>query len=142
MSISVCRTLLVFVVAACAIGCGQVDAPGSTPGGQPAAQTSAPADPVPAAAAAPEPRTVADIFPPGPQREAVINNCGSCHNLACAAIGQRSAERWDALEAGHKEQVPNTDLNGMFEYLKANFNSTRPEPRIPPKFLEGGCTPF
>ena len=36
-------------------------------------------------------------FPPTPQREAVMNSCGSCHNLACAAIGQRSPERWDSL---------------------------------------------
>lgn len=131
------------LVACMAASCSEVDAPGTGADQQPAA---APAGaPAPAASmgpAAAEPQTVADVFPPGPQREAVLNNCGSCHNVACAAIGQRSPERWDALKEGHKEQVPGADLNGMFEYLKANFNADRPEPRIPPKFLEGGCTPF
>jgi hypothetical protein len=30
----------------------------------------------------------------------------------------------------------------MFEYLAANFNAAKPEPKVPPRFLEGGCTPF
>jgi hypothetical protein len=129
------------IIAAGVSACSEVDAPGTAadqqtaaaPAGAPAAST---------APAAPEPQTVADIFPAGPQREAVLNTCGSCHNVACAAIGQRSPERWDALKDGHKDHVSGGDLNGMFEYLKANFNADRPEPRIPPRFLEGGCTPF
>jgi hypothetical protein len=131
------------ILAACVSGCSEVDAPGTGAGQQTAAAPAA--APAPAASmepAAAEPQTVADVFPPGPQREAVLNTCGSCHNVACAAIGQRSPERWDALKDGHKDHVSSGDLNGMFEYLKTNFNSTRPEPRVPPRFLEGGCTPF
>jgi len=30
----------------------------------------------------------------------------------------------------------------LFSYLGENFNDTRPEPTVPPQFLEGGCTPF
>jgi hypothetical protein len=71
-----------------------------------------------------------------------MNSCGSCHNLACAAIGQRSPERWDSLRDGHKDNVSSGDLTAMFEYLKTNFNASRPEPKVPPRFLEGGCTPF
>ena len=71
-----------------------------------------------------------------------MNNCGSCHNLACSAIGQRSPERWKALEEGHKDKVTGADMHAMFEYLAANFNASKPEPKIPPRFLEGGCTPF
>jgi hypothetical protein len=132
------------IVAAClSAACSDVDAPGTSGGQQTAAAPAA--APAPAASVGPaaaEPQTVGDVFPPGAQREAVMNNCGSCHNVACAAIGQRSAERWDALKEGHKDNVSGADLNGMFEYLKANFNADRPEPRIPPRFLEGGCTPF
>ena len=83
-----------------------------------------------------------DLFPEGPQKAAVINNCASCHNLACSVIGQRTAERWDSLKASHKEHAPGADVEAMFAYLKANFDSTRPEPKVPPAFLEGGCTPF
>jgi hypothetical protein len=123
--------------------CGEAQAPGRA-ANQPAteAANTQPAPPAAAVADAPEPKTVADIFPAGPQREAVLNNCASCHNVACAAIGQRTAERWDALKAGHQDKTPGADVNAMFEYLKANFDSTKPEPRVPPRFLEGGCTPF
>jgi hypothetical protein len=126
---------------ACAsVACSEAEAPGT--GQSAAATTSSAAPAASAAAAAPEPQTVADIFPPGAQREAVMNSCGSCHNLACSAIGQRSTERWKGLEDGHKDKVTSGDLHAMFEYLAANFNASRPEPKVPPRFLEGGCTPF
>lgn len=109
----------------------------------PPASTAPPAQSAASGAAAPaEPRTVADIFPAGPGREQVMNNCASCHNVACSAIGQRSAERWDALREGHKDNVQGADLNAIFAYLKANFDDTKPAPNVPPAFLEGGCTPF
>ena len=85
---------------------------------------------------------MAEVFPAGPQKEAVMNNCGSCHNVACSAIGQRSPERWKALEESHKDKVTGADMHAMFEYLAANFNASKPEPKLPPRFLEGGCTPF
>ena len=134
---------LVALMALLTVGCSEAGAPGT--GQTPAAtatNTAAPAASAAPAAAAPEPKTVADIFPAGAQREAVMNSCGSCHNLACSAIGQRSAERWKALEEGHKDKVTSGDLHAMFEYLAANFNASRPEPKVPPRFLEGGCTPF
>ena len=135
--------LTAVLLAASVSACSDVDAPGAGETGStvsPAAGSAPP--PAADAPAGAEPKTVADIFPAGAHREAVLNTCGSCHNVACAAIGQRSAERWDALRAGHKDHVSSGDLNAMFDYLKANFDSTKPEPRVPPRFLEGGCTPF
>jgi hypothetical protein len=38
--------------------------------------------------------------------------------------------------------VSDADLGAAFSYLKATFNDRAPEPKVPPKFLEGGCTPF
>ena len=127
----------VFLVSA-TLACSEAGAPGTD---KPAAATNSGA-PAASAAAAPEPKTVADIVPAGAQREAVMNSSGNCHNLACSAIGQRSTERWKGLEEGHKEKVTSGDLHAMFEYLAANFNASKPEPKVPPKFLEGGCTPF
>jgi hypothetical protein len=123
--------------------CGQVDAPG--PGSQsaqtpPAAAT--PGAPPAAAATTAEPATVADLLPPGPGRDQLLNNCSSCHNLACSVIGQRTAARWDSLKESHKEKVPDSDLEAVFGYLKVRFNDANPEPKVPPKFLQGGCTPF
>jgi hypothetical protein len=129
-----------FVVSA-AVACTEAGAPG-TDAPPASANNAAPAASAAPAATTPEPKTVADIFPAGPQKEAVMNSCGNCHNLACSAIGQRSAERWKALEEGHKDKVTSGDMHGMFEYLTANFNASKPEPKIPPRFLEGGCTPF
>jgi len=137
-----CSSLAVagLLLAACEAG-----APGVTSeqaaASKPAA-SSASAPPAASGAAVIEPKTVADIFPPGPGREQVLTSCGSCHNVACAAIGQRSAQRWDALRDGHKEHMQGADLSVMFGYLKENFDDRKPAPNVPPRFLEGGCTPF
>src|SRR5262245_35633375 len=131
------------VVVSTAVACTEAGAPGtSDKQAATTANTAKPAAAAAPAATAPEFKTVADVFPAGPQREPVMNNCGSCHNLACSAIGQRSAERWKALEEGHKDRVTGADMHAMFEYLAANFNASKPEPKVPPRFLEGGCTPF
>jgi hypothetical protein len=34
------------------------------------------------------------------------------------------------------------DRETLFGYLKEHFNDSKPEPKVPPQFLEGGCTPF
>jgi len=72
----------------------------------------------------------------------VLNNCAQCHNLACSLIGQRGAARWDNLEKSHADRVTGVDLDALFGYLKANFSDAQPEPKVPARFLEGGCTPF
>lgn len=104
--------------------------------------TAPEAAPAATVAAGAEPRTVADLFPEGPAKAMVLNNCSTCHAVACSVIGQRSAERWDALREGHKERVADVDLETVFAYLKGNFDDSKPEPKVPPAFLEGGCTPF
>ena len=132
------RLLGSVLIVSASLACTEAGAPGTD---KPAATTSS-APAAAAAPAAPELKTVAEVFPAGPQKEAVMNNCGSCHNVACSAIGQRSPERWKALEESHKDKVAGADMHAMFEYLAANFNASKPEPKIPPRFLEGGCTPF
>lgn len=89
--------------------------------------------------------TLADIFPPARERDLVLNTCGSCHAVACAATGRRTVDRWADLKRGHKDTVSgvsDADYDAMFAYLSANFNDAKPEPRVPAKFLEQGCTPF
>ncbi|HEY7171176.1 MAG TPA: hypothetical protein VH417_10045 [Vicinamibacterales bacterium] len=115
--------------------------PASAQSGAPAAKPAAPAAQA-AAPAGPEPANVAEIFPAGQGRDVVLNNCGSCHNLACSAIGQRTAARWDSLRDSHKDKITDADAVAAFTYLKSHFNDANPEPKVPPKFLQGGCTPF
>lgn len=113
-------------------------------GGEPETEAPEPA-PTATAAPAPEPTTLADIFPEGLGRNLVINSCGSCHAVACSAIGQRTSARWQALETDHRDRVADmsdADYMALFEYLSENFSDAKPEPKIPPQFLEGGCTPF
>jgi hypothetical protein len=130
------------LVVSIAFACTEAGAPGTDKPAATTASNAAPAAAAAPAATAPEFKTVADVFPAGPQKEAVMNSCGSCHNVACSAIGQRPAERWKALEESHKDKVTGADMHAMFEYLAANFNASKPEPKVPPRFLEGGCTPF
>lgn len=105
-------------------------------GAAPAATTAA------AAAPAVEYKTVADVFPDAPEKAMVLNNCASCHNVACSVIGGRTQDRWNSLRDAHRERVSGADVDAMFKYLSANFGDSKPEPKIPPSFLEGGCTPF
>jgi hypothetical protein len=89
-----------------------------------------------------EPETVEDIFPATATRGLVLNNCASCHALACAAIGQRSPARWREVEASHATAIPGLsieDRGRIFDYLMRFFNDTLPEPHVPTEFLEGGC---
>ena len=130
------------LMAVCAAVCWGIACGGGTE--RPAADTAAApaAAPAPAAPVAAAPQSPGDLFPEDPQKAAVMNNCASCHNLACSVIGQRTAERWDSLQKSHADKTPGADVAGMFAYLKANFDSSKPEPVVPPAFLEGGCTPF
>lgn len=119
----------------CIVGCGSE--PGSSEQSTP--QVSDP-PPVEAAAA-----SLADIFPEGLGRSLVLDSCGACHAAACAAIGQRTEARWASLKEDHRDKL--SDMNDadyvvLFAYLSENFNDAKPEPVVPPQFLEGGCTPF
>ena len=116
-------------------GCGGASGPAE----QEAEQATESA-PVVAAAA-----SLTDIFPEGLGRSMVLDSCGACHAAACAAIGQRTQARWASLKQDHRDKLPDmndADYEVLFAYLSENFNDAKPEPSIPPQFLEGGCTPF
>lgn len=126
------------VAALVAAACGQ-----STPAEKEAPAASPAAAPAPAAEpAAAEPATISDLFPPGNGRELVLANCSTCHNVACSVIGQRTPERWASLEVAHRDKLSGVDLPTIFSYLRSNFDASKPEPKVPARFLEGGCTPF
>lgn len=109
-----------------------INSPDAALAAAPAAETSRPA-------------TVAELFPDGAERQLVLNNCATCHAVACAAMGQRTEARWQELEMAHREHVPNLpdeQRERIFAYLAEHFNDSRPEPDIPPEFIVQGCTPF
>ena len=89
--------------------------------------------------------SLTEIFPIGLGRQAVLDACGVCHSVVCSAIGQRTRARWENLKNGHRDKVPDmneSDFEAAFGYLSENFNDTKPEPKVPPQLLVGGCTPF
>ncbi len=45
-------------------------------------------------------------------------------------------------ELRNKERVSGADVDAIFKYLQTSFGGGKPEVKIPPAFLEGGCTPF
>jgi len=119
------------------VGCGE----GSDGGGGGAVPPEASS----ASAASTQPETVVDLFPEGEGRELVLLNCASCHAVACAVMGQRTAARWNGLKEGHSERLPTLaegELDRMFAYLEGHFNDAQPEPSVPAAFLTAGCTPF
>jgi len=140
-------------MAAVLAGVGLLTSCGKPSGANGAPQASTGAAVVaPAQAAAPAPAgqpagpfRLASVFPPGKGREKVLATCGSCHALVCVTRGQRTAERWENIKAGHRDKLTDAgaaDVDEMFAYLKTNFNETRPEPQVPPELLQQGCAPF
>ena len=125
------------------LGCGEASDGG---GGEAVpSEESSPEGAGAASAASTQPETVGDLFPEGEDRDLVLNNCSSCHAVACAVIGQRTAARWNGLKEGHSDRLPSLadgELDRMFAYLQGHFNDTQPEPSVPAAFLEAGCTPF
>lgn len=121
--------------------CGGADSDAVEETGAPvAAEPMSPAEP-----AAEAPATIAELFPEGEGQQIVLNNCASCHAVACAAIGQRPEARWTELGEAHAEHVPSLseeDRRTAFAYLAQHFSDAQPEPNVPPQFLERGCTPF
>jgi hypothetical protein len=128
-------------------GCGSAPDSSAKPAeasSKPAASQAPAADAKPAGDPA-KPFNIGDVFPPGAGRDKVLDTCGSCHTVACSAQGQRTAERWDRIMEGHRDKLTSmsdADIKAVFGYLKANFNDTKPEPRIPAELLQQGCTPF
>lgn len=136
--------ILVIISGSLLVGCAEAGAP-SVSSEETATARSESEPSAGAAVSSAAPARVTDFFPEGPGRELVLSTCGSCHAVACSAIGQRTSARWDALKVDHRDKVSSTseqDLDTIFTYLKTNFNDAKPEPRFPPHFLEGGCTPF
>lgn len=138
------RTIASAVAVLLAVGCGGGE-PSMDESAGPSSQEGSAQAPEPQEAQAPQPQTIADIFPEGEGRALVLNNCAGCHAVACAAIGQRTPARWEALQESHGEHIPSMseeDLDTIFTYLQSNFDDSQPEPQIPAAFLQRGCTPF
>lgn len=78
------------------------------------------------------------IFPPGPGREAVLDNCTSCHTFVPLVVLQMTPAQWQTNALGHRDRVPlmsDADYKAAYDYLAANFNPDHPIPALPPDLL-------
>jgi hypothetical protein len=82
---------------------------------------------------------IEEIFPPGPGRALVINNCTTCHTFVPIVTLQMTRDLWGSSKRRHRGRVPavsDADFNTLYEYLIANFNPNRPVPKLPQDLLD------
>ena len=80
-----------------------------------------------------------EIFPAGPGRELLLNNCTSCHTFVPIVVLQMDKNAWERNSRIHRSRVPalsNDDFDVLYQYLVANFNPDRPVPTLPKELLE------
>ncbi len=81
------------------------------------------------------------IFPMGPGRDLVLNDCTVCHTFLRIVVGRRTRDQWDYVRRdmrGKVSQLSDQDVDTLFAYLEANFNDTKPVPALPDWFLQTG----
>ena len=83
------------------------------------------------------------IFPPGPGRDLVLNNCQSCHVWVPIVILQMDKDAWhrNSLEhRGRVEALSDEDFEVLYNYLSSTFTPERPVPELPAGLLEAWTT--
>jgi len=79
------------------------------------------------------------IFPPGPGRELVLNNCTSCHTFVPIVILQMTKEAWERNRRDHSDRVAGlseAEKDTLYEYVTANFNPDHQIPKLPKELLK------
>jgi hypothetical protein len=80
-----------------------------------------------------------EIFPPGPGREVMLDNCTNCHTIVPLVILQYPQAQWDNSARNHRDRVPrmsDADFKAAYAYLAKNFNPDRPVPKLPKELLD------
>ncbi len=106
------------------------------------AQAPAAGATVPTPAAAATTTTKVDInaiFPPGPGRDLVLNNCTTCHTFVPIVVLQMTKESWERSSRNHRDRVTalsDADFTTVYEYLSSHFNPDHPVPPLPKELLD------
>jgi mono/diheme cytochrome c family protein len=83
------------------------------------------------------------IFPPGPGRDLVLNNCQSCHVWVPIVILQMDKNAWHRNSVEHRgrvEALSDEDFETLYEYVSSTFTPERPVPELPAALLETWTT--
>jgi mono/diheme cytochrome c family protein len=80
-----------------------------------------------------------EIFPAGPGRDLVLENCQNCHTFVPIVVLQMDKDGWQRNSLDHRERVTSlTDeqFKTVYDYLSTNFGPHRPVPRLPKALLK------
>ena len=104
---------------------------------QPAGATVAPSSQTPAGGTTK--LNMDEIFPPGPGRGLVLDNCTTCHTIVPIVVLQMPQAQWDRNARDHRDRVlglTDAEFKTTYEYLAKNFNPDRPVPKLPKELLD------
>ncbi len=125
-----------------AVACsGQPPAPAATPGGS--AATAAPAAvaaPNKPGGSAPIKVDLDKLFPAGPGRDLVLQNCTNCHSIAPIVLSQHDANGWQTHRLNHENRVAGLtreEKDLVWTYLIQSFPPGRQLPELPAEMLKG-----
>ena len=124
----------VFALAAATLlaSCGE-----PPPAAEPESETAS--EPVPEA----RPFNIRDVFPDGPGRELVLENCQSCHVLVPILVLRMDEAAWYRSGIEHRERVEgltDQEFEILYDYLTSEFPPDRPIPTLPPALLDTWTT--
>jgi hypothetical protein len=126
----------VFVVASSLIAFAACSDPAAT---NDSAQSRTSAEARAVAARAASKIDMEEIFPPGPGRDLVLNNCQNCHTFVPIVVLQMEKDAWQRNSLDHRERVTtlsDAEFKMLYEYLTASFHPGRPVPKLPKELLE------
>lgn len=90
-----------------------------------------------------KPFNIRDVFPEGPGRELVLNNCQSCHVLVPILVLRMDKGAWHRNSIEHRERVEalgDEDFEVLYDYLTTTFTPERPIPELPAALLDTWTT--
>lgn len=79
-----------------------------------------------------------EIFPPGPGRQLVLDNCTTCHTFVPIVVLQMTPEQWERNARDHRDRVlglTDEEFKILYEYVTKNFNPDHPVPQLPEDLL-------
>lgn len=120
--------LLVSSALVLAAGCGESASSRSQPSEAPATTRNEPTR-----------VNIDEIFPPGPGRDLVLNNCQSCHVWVPIVVLQMDEALWYRNGLEHRDRVEglsDEEFKILYDYLSSTFTPDRPVPKLPPELLE------
>ena len=77
-------------------------------------------------------------------REAILNNCTSCHAITPIVKAQKAKKGWEAFMQTHRTRVPDIAedvYTAMTVFLYGHYNPQNPVPKLPPELDALGVPP-